>query len=380
MPQLDPKEALAMAKSVHYARQGNARYTSVCAYLDRHGDMKHTLYGGKAQLGGCMSGCGTWWPDYGPVTRDFSPGGINHPTEHVFEHEVMPFTEAQKSQSDPSLIKPREVRLQEQAEKRAEVLTQFRHPQPEREALWASTLIMPAKRGGRRKCSEASNWKAALSTGKEGYKHGGRMPIFAKGFFLDNPDQHQKHPLKRGEPDVNIHQSCVQEQLCAGAATGTSPIDSLVRSSKTSKALGLRDSEQIIAEKTINSSQVSHSQTFKHAATRLNGNAESFHSESFRSFRASPTSSKAICDAPKVGSVTFAESVTSVASSGEEPKLPNWIAPRTVATRDPNAAGGQAGATALRRIALPARPQGDSSLSGTYSQPTFDKSLRIPKA
>merc|ERR1719378_305920 len=98
------------------------------------------------------------------------------------------------------------------------------------ESLYKSVNIMPYKPGGRRKCGEASNWKAALSSGAEGFRHGGRMPIWCKGPLLDNPDFHQKHPLKRDEDMPNISASCVQEKLAAGGATGTSPVDNLLLS------------------------------------------------------------------------------------------------------------------------------------------------------
>jgi len=318
-------------KDHHYPRKGNIPMATVYSTLDKYGDPKHTLYGGKLKLGGCQTGAGTWWPDYCQATRDFSPGGINHPTEFVFLSEVVPFTHAQRAKSMPA---ERQVNLP------PEKPQQFRHPQPSREALWKSTNIMPYKPGGRRKCAEASNWKAALASGKE---NGGRTPIWCKGPLLDNPDFHQKHPLRRGEEMPSIHQTCVKEALAAGGATGTNPVDALLLSSKTSKALGMRDSEAIRADMTMNKSRsLSHSMTFKSVKDRLNG-----HEESFRSFRFSPSAS--------TGKLQLQDgSIDSIASAdaGSDEKLPNWIATSTVASRDPGAAGGQSSATSIRRIAV----------------------------
>lgn len=317
------------AKDHHYPRKGNIPLPMVYSTLDRFGDPKHTLYGGKTSLGGCQSGAGTWWPDYHPTQRDFSAAGKNHPTECVFQNEVIPYTNALRSQSSPDLIRRgSKNRAVQEAHERP---IQFRHPIPAREALYKSVNNMPSKPGGRRKCAEASNWKAALSTGREGYKHGGRMPIWCKGPFLEDPDFHQLHPLKRDEDTHTISTTCRKEQMAAGAATGTCPVDALLLTSKTSQALGMKDSQAIRAEMTFNAAKdLSHSRTFKAASMRLNGEA-------------SPASASRM-----VSSVT---SLSSDAAIGEE-RLPNWVATQTIASRDPQAAGGQAGPTALRRAAI----------------------------
>jgi len=325
----------------YYPRQGNKKSPMVYSTIDRFGDPIHTLYGGQPNLGGCRTGCGTWWPDFGPTVRDFSPGGIHHPTEHVFSHEVIPFT---RSQSMPGGLDQQE-QVAKPMRGREAAPQQFRHPQPSTEALWKSTDVMPSKPGGRRKCGEASNWRAALSSGAEGMKHGGRMPIFCKGPLLDNPDFYQLHNLKRDEATVSISNACVKEQLAAGGATGTSPVDGLIRSTKSTKGLGLRDAERIRTDMTIDGSRhLSHSMTFKHAATRLGGEP---------SLRSSPLALKD--NSRSMVSFATMDSMSSDASAAADQQLPNWVASRTVATRDFNAAGGQAGPTSIRRSALPAR-------------------------
>lgn len=292
----------------------------------------HTKYGGKLNCGGCRTGSGTWWPDFGPSVRDFSPSGKMHPTEHVFAHEVLPFSAAQRAQSEGALPRPEKPAPPQQ----------FRHPCPATEALWKSVDVMPYKTAGRRKCGEASNWRAALSTGREGYRHGGRTPIWCKGPLLDNPDFHQLHPLKRHEDPVNLSTACVKEKAAAGTCTGTCPVDALVRSNHLQpKDMGMKDSATLIAEKTsATHKDASHSMTFKSANDRLTGKVESF----TQSFRVSPASQGAN------RSVSFSDSVTSVGSAKAEDKLPNWIAPRTIATRDPGAAGGQSGIASIKRV------------------------------
>lgn len=329
----------------YYPRKANIMMPSVYSTFDRFGDPIHSRYGGQPNMGDCRTGAGTWWPDFGPTVRDFSPGGVNHPTEFVFEHEVLPFTAAfNRTQSEPVLKEPPPV--------------QFRHPAPATEALWKSTDVMPYKSAGRRKCGESQNWRAAMSSGAEGCRHGGRMPIFCKGPLLDNPDFHQLHPLKRDEEMATIHRSCVKEQLAAGAATGTSPVDGLLLSSKTSQSLGMRDSETLRRELTINRHKdVPHSATFSNASRRLTGNAESFQQNARSSLTFSPTAVQAMVRSPQSQvspkSVQFdADSASSMCSDAFEEKMPNWIARQTVASRDPGAAGGQAGPTSIRRITL----------------------------
>jgi len=358
----------------HYPRNGNMPMPMVYSTLNKFGDPLHTKYGGKLDCGGCRTGAGTWWPDYGTTVRDFSPGGINHPTEHVFEHEVMPFTaaqrsqEMQRSQSMPAGESPksRKVRMAEEAKP-----TQFRHPQPSTEALWTSVDLMPYKKGGRRKCSEASNWKSALSSGAEGFRSGGRTPIWCKGPLLENPDFHQLHPLRRGEATVNISNHCLKEQLAAGTATGTSPVDGLLLSSKTSKSLGMRDCETIRSEMThVGNRSLSHNATFTNVSTRLGGKPSA---ESFRTSPAAQASGGAnpYIQPPSPAKVSFApgsmQSLGSEDSNGDDSRLPNWIASSHVASRDAGAAGGQAGPTAIRRIALPARTR-TFNASASYMQ------------
>lgn len=309
---------------------------SVYSTLDKYGEPKHTKYGGKLELGGCRTGAGTWWPDYCASTRDFCAAGKNHPTECVFQNEVIPHSHAYRMQEQRAKSMPAEKLVRLPPEKHQ----QFRHPQPSTEALWKSVEPIRVKTGGRRKCGEESNWRAALSSGRE---IGGRMPIWCKGPLLDNPDFHQIHALRRGEEMPNIHESCVKEQLAAGAATGTNPVDALLLSTKTSKGLGMRDSEAIRTDMTMNKSQsLTHSMTFKTAKDRLNG-----HEESFKSFRFSPGASKSTLQLQD-------GSVASIPTAGAQcdEQLPTWIASSTIATRDPAAAGGQSSSTSIRRAAL----------------------------
>jgi len=350
----------------HYPRQGNCNSPMVYSTLNKYGEPSHTRYGGQADLGGCRTGCGTWWPDFGPTIRDFSPGGKNHPTEHVFNNCVVPFTRAVSS-PDLKTVRRDPLTFEAMPMKRvAETFEQFRHPQPSTEALWSSTDIMPYKNAGRRKCGETSNWRAALSSGAEGCKHGGRMPVFCKGPLLDNPDFHQLHPLRRTMDMPSIQKSCLKEQLAAGGATGTSPVDGLLRSSASPASLKLKDANHHLSEMTCNASRhISQSMSFKHASVRLNGLDEDFHTESsFRALPNSPTtrqglptnppSTLALKDDNSQSMVSFQKHVELMAAAPEK-ALPNWVATRTVATRHADAAGGQAGPTAIRRTALPAR-------------------------
>jgi hypothetical protein len=285
--------------------------------MDKYGDVLHTKYGGKLDLGGCRTGSGTWWPDFGTTCRDFSPGGINHPTEFVFQNAVVGKC-GERASSEPA-TKPKVAQPMRRQEE--EKPTQFRHPQPEREALMKSTMIMPYKSGGRRKCAEGSNWKSSLSSGAEGMSHGGRYPIFAKGPLLENPDWYQKHPLKRHEDHHTIHSSLAAEGMPAGGATGTSAFATLVRSPKSAADLGMRDAKTIVREKSSNEVIDLH-KSFKASANRLPVNM------SMKSIKSEP-------------------SLLSIGSEADA--TPHWVATRTLATRDYSAAG-HGGTGTIKRL------------------------------
>jgi len=287
--------------------------------IDRYGDVLHTKYGGKLDLGGCRTGSGTWWPDFGTTVRDFSPGGINHPTEFVFQNAIV--SKLTRASSEPQKPKPHMAQpfRKSHFDIEDEKPTQFRHPQPATEALWSSTMVMPYKSGGRRKCAEASNWKSSLSSGAEGMTHGGRYPIWAKGPLLEDPDSWQRHPLKRHEPERSIHKSLHTENMPAGSASGNNALSILVRSPKSATDLGIRDSHKIRREMT--SEAIGGSQSLKASVNRL----------------------------PVNMSMQTRASMKSIGSTEESVLVPTWVAPHTMGTRDYSAAG-HGGTTSTKRL------------------------------
>lgn len=271
--------------------------------LNRFGEMKiispphlgeHTI---RNQMGPRPSGCGTWWPDFGPTARDFNDGGKNHPTNTVFERAF----KLPKGTGGCQHVYHTGFGRSDGSS-----LQQFRHPQPQTEALWSSTLIMPYKSGGRRKCGEDANWKCSLSAGA-------RMPMFAKGPLLDEPDRHQVHPLNSGE-EVNIHKSCKLENVAAGGTSSTAPLNALLLQNRSAPSLGLRDSQTMRRDMSFN------------AASSVNRLANS-----------------TLGGTIKVGTVKIDDARSEASSSCCPPsrseKLPYWVASRTVASRDMDAAG-----------------------------------------
>lgn len=310
-----------MSLDHYYPRKGNIPSPMVYTTIDKHGDVLHTKYGGQPNLGGCRTGCGTWWPDFGPTVRDFSPGGINHPTEFVFQREVASCV--QRANSEPKKPKPpmaqpfRKSHFDIEDEKPA----QFRHPQPQREALMKSVGNMPYKSGGRRKCAEASNWKSCLSSGAEGMTHGGRYPIWAKGPLLEDPDSWQRHPLVRHEKEIGIHASFKAENMPAGSATGTNTLATLVLSPKSAGDLGLRDSTKLRRDMT-STDAIDATSSFRASVNRLPVNMS--------------------------GKTRRSSSLMSLGSEAAS-DMPNWVAPQTMATRDYTAAG-HGGTGSTRRL------------------------------
>mmetsp|Transcript_4335 Transcript_4335/g.10645 ORF Transcript_4335/g.10645 Transcript_4335/m.10645 type:complete len:347 (+) Transcript_4335:47-1087(+) len=84
-----------------------------CAY-DRHGGLTIKYSNVKTSE---YVGAGTYWPDYGPTTRESSGGGRNRPTEHIYERLVKPKASGKQVH---------ELTVPQQ---------QFRHPSPSREAV-----------------------------------------------------------------------------------------------------------------------------------------------------------------------------------------------------------------------------------------------------
>jgi len=85
-----------------------------CAY-DRHGGL--TIKYSNVKNTSEYVGAGTYWPDYGPTTRESSGGGRNRPTEHIYERLVKPKASGKH------------------AEEESMPLQQFRHTSPSREAI-----------------------------------------------------------------------------------------------------------------------------------------------------------------------------------------------------------------------------------------------------
>lgn len=163
-------------------------------------------------------GSGTWWPDFGPTTRDFSFLRRSHPTDTVFENQVQAFTQQHRREGQER----RPDGSESGGSAYAEQPQQFRHPAPQREALYSSTIILPYKKGGRRKCGDDNHWKGVLGGGS------GKYPIWCKGQLLDDPDRHQVHPLAKSTGQ-NIAATCSAANLAAGTPTGTIPRENLER-------------------------------------------------------------------------------------------------------------------------------------------------------
>jgi len=96
---------------------------------------------------------GTWWPDFGPCSNEFSEQHKMHPTNTIFRTHF----EETKERSD-LLARPAS-----ELERERDNLTQFRR-NPSTEALYKSTIIQPYKSGGHASSKrELANYQAAAT-------------------------------------------------------------------------------------------------------------------------------------------------------------------------------------------------------------------------
>ncbi|CAJ1368961.1 unnamed protein product [Effrenium voratum] len=100
--------------------------------MDKFGDMKHIYAPPRSDA----FVRGIWWPDYGPMTVEFSNQAKMHPTNTIFENQIAKPVKAKRDLMARPMGRPEPP------------MPQFRR-QPPTEALWSSTIIQPYKSGGR---------------------------------------------------------------------------------------------------------------------------------------------------------------------------------------------------------------------------------------
>lgn len=81
---------------------------------------------------------GAWWPDFGPMSYDYSYQEKMHPTNTIFENVI-----------DKQSRRKKEAEVVAERMTSESVAQQFRRPLPATEALFKSTIIQPYKSGGR---------------------------------------------------------------------------------------------------------------------------------------------------------------------------------------------------------------------------------------
>jgi len=95
---------------------------------DRHGGFR----GHYIPPTGTAGHGSTWWPDFGPTSRDFSAAPRSHPTETIFEKVVKPHTNQGKSRSEATA---EELMRSSPGARGVREAPQFRNPQPTRKAI-----------------------------------------------------------------------------------------------------------------------------------------------------------------------------------------------------------------------------------------------------
>mmetsp|Transcript_79623 Transcript_79623/g.247937 ORF Transcript_79623/g.247937 Transcript_79623/m.247937 type:complete len:259 (+) Transcript_79623:64-840(+) len=113
----------------------------------RYGEVRHVYAAGKAK--GFVQGA--WWPDFGPMSYDYSYQENMHPTNTVFKNVI----EKPSRKADPEAVMADRMTPGACASGSPSISSaasppnQFRRPLPATEALYSSTIIQPYKSGGR---------------------------------------------------------------------------------------------------------------------------------------------------------------------------------------------------------------------------------------
>lgn len=302
------------------AARRNASAASAIAFnvTDRFGGQTLSYRAGVAPRGqgaGNRTGCGAYWPDYGSSTMDFSFQEGCNPTKTIFDRNVAPHSAAglfeHPASPTKTLTATRAHNLHEARER--EQFQQFRHPAPHTEALWASTHVQPYKSGGQRK-ADSMVYRAALGSVK-------KAPLWCRTF--DDPG-FQKHDVK-----PSIGEACQTLGIAAGGVASTNP------------------------RHTITKTAMARSESAPNILGGLQGTLGSLET---------------------LGAMTVGQTMRRNASmatmtlggAGGEVATPSWVASRTMATRDPDAAGLAGGKVkklmaAHATLHAPSRPFSDIS-------------------
>eukprot|EP00420_Gonyaulax_spinifera_P000208 CAMPEP_0197939626 /NCGR_PEP_ID=MMETSP1439-20131203/119973_1 /TAXON_ID=66791 /ORGANISM="Gonyaulax spinifera, Strain CCMP409" /LENGTH=281 /DNA_ID=CAMNT_0043562755 /DNA_START=59 /DNA_END=904 /DNA_ORIENTATION=+ len=120
--------------------------------MNKYGEVTHSYHAAKG--GGFIKG--SWWPDFGPSSYDYSNQNRLHPTNTIFA------TQIERGQGRGELLAEKMPRSRSCGSS-ASPFQQFRRPAPATEALYGSTVIPPSKSGGKK--------HNTLGNGKEGSWH-----------------------------------------------------------------------------------------------------------------------------------------------------------------------------------------------------------------
>lgn len=93
---------------------------SYCTF-DRYDGMRTTYAHARGGGAGAGMGVRTWWPDFGPGSQDFSQQRRSHPSEAIFERNVVPKRWSTQARPEPAPELP--------------LASQFRNPEPARHAM-----------------------------------------------------------------------------------------------------------------------------------------------------------------------------------------------------------------------------------------------------
>mmetsp|Transcript_80629 Transcript_80629/g.168097 ORF Transcript_80629/g.168097 Transcript_80629/m.168097 type:complete len:392 (-) Transcript_80629:27-1202(-) len=316
---------------------------------------------------------GTWWPDFGPMSYDYSEQYKMHPTNTVFKNQMAIPLERK------NLMKEEELARAEGRSRIPEPTKTIFRKDPIREALYASTFIPSFRTGGRHDHSkEGSSYQFAsarippnivremeayeevMSKAGSGSPSSSALP--GSGSLPNLVPPAQSCSRSQSQPTIMVPTSLVRmqresnwhrpgEALPSAAALSLAPTSTFTAKTKQIETAAAAAQAMLLehppaayspapAQQAVAAAS-SPAQQGKTAATP--SPARSLMKPSF----GSPTMLPAEAEVPSQRSPQGPPSNGSGASTPEEDaqlSMPRWVASKTVASRPPDAAG-HAGST-----------------------------------
>lgn len=158
--------------------------------MNRYGEVSHVYAPTSAT--GYIRGC--WWPDFGPRTAEYSHQHNMHPTNTIFENQMV---------KHKNLLSSKSMGSSEGSHRSREAPSvQFRRPAPQTEALWSSTIIQPYRSGGHARAIAEGAWHQKALVSHESHEEAQSTLKFKKALERDSVTQSFSPTRSRSAPQL----------------------------------------------------------------------------------------------------------------------------------------------------------------------------------